>query len=733
MTNNDFSAPGTPPESVPPNSVQEFDAEAGCDPRLRNLIEVYAELAGARLTELAPDLLELEIPPKEQDFFSGEGKRETPSSIRLAFSLHALEHDPDAEMAVMGSAVFEHVVEAIRARGSRIFHGVLEPNTQHDQSSQELTLSVSRCSVSEPERKVKAHPLGRLLARVVLRSGADVKEQLVSSGVFDLATGTVVPEELAALCSSSDGTSDQASPDSTPPSASLHDIEAVPMMSLDSIIERVIGDIEERMSETIDEYKTLASSSLQEELSRLNKYYDRLIEEDHNPTPERHARVNDERKRRVAEEKRRHELRAVVFPVQLEEWSVLVERARWSLTSESGKQASLASRRYLTGDVHWIVTCPTCGRIPKSLSVCLTEHVVCDSCEKVCTSCEQVFCPDHGIAACHVDGEPACFEHATTCSVCRKQHRSIHQGTCKDGDHLVCARCLRQCESCGKAICVDHATQTADDAPKGSRRLCSECVVYCEGGTNEPVGVDEVKACSSCERFVCKNHQSICEVDGLIHCSRHLRRSDHSRRLVCESHRASCVLEPGSILASDEVFQCTLCGKKVCNRHASRCAAHDSFFCHDHLVPLLDTQGDMGCPEHHSVCHMDDSTYSVSGTSPCPICDKLTCANHLNRCGSCGRAVCRKDKADGQICITCKKLEVTTDVDDNIIEASLGANDGEPMKVKGWRLSRDAKHRVVEADLGWTRKVIFALRHGDSQPDTVVRHSLLGSKEVRKR
>jgi hypothetical protein len=35
---------------------------------------------------------------------------------------------------------------------------------------------------------------------------------------------------------------------------------------------------------------------------------------------------------------------------------------------------------------------------------------------------------------------------------------------------------------------------------------------------------------------------------------------------------------------------------------------------------------------------------------------------------------------------------------------------------------------VVEVDLGLRRKAVFTLRHGATAPESVVKHSLLGSK-----
>jgi hypothetical protein len=38
---------------------------------------------------------------------------------------------------------------------------------------------------------------------------------------------------------------------------------------------------------------------------------------------------------------------------------------------------------------------------------------------------------------------------------------------------------------------------------------------------------------------------------------------------------------------------------------------------------------------------------------------------------------------------------------------------------------------VVELELGWTRKLVFGVLHGETAPATVVQHSALGHKRVR--
>jgi hypothetical protein len=50
-----------------------------------------------------------------------------------------------------------------------------------------------------------------------------------------------------------------------------------------------------------------------------------------------------------------------------------------------------------------------------------------------------------------------------------------------------------------------------------------------------------------------------------------------------------------------------------------------------------------------------------------------------------------------------------------------------PKSSRPWRMARDHSHVVVELDLGL--KTVFTLRHGETVPDSVVKHALLGSEQ----
>src|SRR5439155_22039501 len=136
------------------------------------------------------------------------------ASLRVAFSLDALERDPDAEIAVLGSPFLAQLLEAIRARAARLSLGLIAPAAASDPSSPPVPLSLResgdhrgvdltipvRDGVAKGQKThVAVHPVGRLVARVVLRAGAGVEEAVVESDVYDLSAGARLDDDLAGL------------------------------------------------------------------------------------------------------------------------------------------------------------------------------------------------------------------------------------------------------------------------------------------------------------------------------------------------------------------------------------------------------------------------------------------------------------------------------------------------------------------------------------------------------
>jgi hypothetical protein len=546
-------------------SFNPVEPDALVDPRLRGLVERYARLAGATLNEPEPELVELSLPDGEIPHFNGR------HSVRVAFSLAALERHPDAEMGVVGGAFLQQLLDAVRSRGSRRAFGLVPAAHAAGTNGLPRAFRVRKGSAEPPVVRLALHPAARLVARVAIKAGAIVSEHISESGVFDLATGDRAPEDVTVLCRDIEA-------GKVVPGANGHaaGIGALPARPLAELVPLMLGDIQSKLATELARHRLVAQQALAAELARLDRYYRQLLEETAEPagepvSAERRRAVEAEHGRRRAEEERRHEVRATVHPLQFVEFEVLVQRVDWNLVTRSGRRATLTAHRTLSGAGAWRLACPHCGGPLTELLICRHDHVACVACGHTCRVCGDEFCGSHGIAACHVDDDPVCDTHATTCPVCNKPHCTAHAGRCSDGDHPSCSACLGPCAICGKVVCATHSVRSDFSAPRGERRLCLECTVYCEGKTSEPVGRDEAVRCASCEKFVCVNHRAACVVDQFVHCSTHLLRADRSRRLVCEQHRGHCSHEPDVVFASDELKPCPACGKPVCSAHAGSC------------------------------------------------------------------------------------------------------------------------------------------------------------------
>ena len=690
------------------------------DPRPRQLLEKYASLVGTMVLDTGPGLVELEIPSSERRHWGSE------STVTIALTPEALAEDPDAELLGIGSPVFERLIAAIRARGFHDEIGIVAPSHDPAGASEELPAPLERATLEGARSDLSLVPIGRLLARVSIKAGAVLEEQLVESPPIDLSTGVRAPSALASVLP----TERISGPAVGIPAEAV----AVPRMAMDRLLPLAFDELEAELREDLAKVGLEAEAGLRRELERLDRYYEALLAEIESEgaadASAAQRSVQADHARRRGEEEERFRTRITVHPLQLVEWRVPAQRVTWKLRSPEGVDADLSATRLLTGDTEWRITCPGCGTRPSAVTVCRDGHAVCTSCGSRCGVCAQVSCAAHGRSECAPGTHAVCADHALVCRPCGRTHCEQHARHCSAADHDVCPDCAVTCASCGVDLCRAHAIQTGVDAPRGQRWLCDRCVVLCEGGSDEPVGRDETVRCVSCERHVCDRHRVVCAVDGRVHCSRHLRKSDRSGRLVCEEHRAECREEPGSIMASDEVRSCASCGKDVCDVHGGECVEDAERHCVSHLSSLADLPGRRACEQHRTVCHVDGVAFSLTGTRACAVCGKLACEKHRVGCPSCGRQVCSRDH-DGKICGSCSRLDVTVDPSDDLIQAALAANGGKPPKAKRWRTARDATGTVVELDFGWTRRLVFSVLHGDLKPRTVVQHSLLGAKRLR--
>jgi hypothetical protein len=186
------------------------------------------------------------------------------------------------------------------------------------------------------------------------------------------------------------------------------------------------------------------------------------------------------------------------------------------------------------------------------------------------------------------------------------------------------------------------------------------------------------------------------------------------------------------VFAADEIGGCGACSARSCGEHAANCSIDGVRFCRSHLAPLADKGGDLACETHRERCYIDGQLYSLGSAQPCGICAEVTCREHMRMCSHCARAVCLKDiEAKSSRCTTCRRLSESDDIPVEAMAAAIVANGGLPPKAKSWNVARDRTAVVVDVDLGWSRHLVFTVRHGEDEPATVVSHSLLGSKRSR--
>ncbi|HKW45899.1 MAG TPA: hypothetical protein VJN70_00580, partial [Gemmatimonadaceae bacterium] len=586
----------------------------------------------------------------------------------------------------------------------------------------------TNATASTPHVDVAWHRIVRLLARVVVQAGSDVEEHLLESGFFDATTGIAVPQAIADKCARLAGRRRRAKSGDAPSA------RARPTSDL---INLALADLRKSLDSKVTRLRKHAQRALKDELQRIHGYYDSLLNDAkaHGATGDESGAwraVEAEHARRSAEEERRHQVRAIVHPVQLTECDLLVQRATWPIVA-GDTRAELVAERWLNGSGDWTLACPHCGTSdPKSFSLCNAGHVACDDCASTCSVCQDVFCREHGASACHVDGRSTCSEHARTCVSCNKPYCTEHELTCVEGDHTACSECVSRCAICKRTVCDEHATTTASSAPHGKRRLCGECVRRCEGGANEFVGIDEVAQCATCEKDVCESHCKLCSVDRAVHCTKHLRRTHGTHRLVCEQHREQCAFEVGSIFAADELQECASCGARACATHSHTCLEDGRLHCDRDVIALRNEPGKHVCVTHGTICHVDRSGHRLSETVQCPVCAKPTCKSHVRACAWCGRTICLSDfKSMHSNCLTCTQLKDLAEPSESLIAAVAKALEID-QRPSRWKTASDATHTIVEVHVGWTRRVVLAIRHADNGVEIGKTHSAVGSKKFRR-
>src|SRR3989454_525899 len=145
------------PVNRPAVAASGGDTDPLADSGVRPLLERYCALAGVKQAALGPDHSKLSLPQGERPFFRDR------ESLRVALSLDALERDPGAEIAVLGSPFLSQLIEAIRARAARLSLGLIAPTPppSSDPKAVELTIPVRDGTAKPSKTKLAVHPVGR--------------------------------------------------------------------------------------------------------------------------------------------------------------------------------------------------------------------------------------------------------------------------------------------------------------------------------------------------------------------------------------------------------------------------------------------------------------------------------------------------------------------------------------------------------------------------------------------
>ena len=273
-------------------SLDVVDTDPLADARIRPLLERYCSLAGAEMLDLGPDLHELTLPPAERTHFRGR------DSLRLAFSLDALALDPEAEIAVLGSPFLSQLIEAIRARAGRLSLGLIPPPVAADSQGAPTApgpdVPVRDGTAQRGTARLAAHPIGRLVARVVLRAGAAVEEAVLESDVFDLSTGTRIGDELAGMFL--DLEARRVRP--AQPGA-IRDAVLMPSRQPDELLQLLLGNLRDKSAERVTAQHAAAEGELATELERLDRYFASMIADKSDEEEARTITALHERRRRA--------------------------------------------------------------------------------------------------------------------------------------------------------------------------------------------------------------------------------------------------------------------------------------------------------------------------------------------------------------------------------------------------------------------------------------------------
>jgi hypothetical protein len=466
---------------------------------------------------------------------------------------------------------------------------------------------------------------------------------------------------------------------------------------LSAILDAGRAEVEARINSDIAIFGNNLVGLLEEEKSKLEKYFQREMENERNSVARQ--QISDGLGKKIEEIERKLACRINIKLLSvLRVWWAFVDY-RITFKSHRGEFTTDAINYALQTERTEFVNCDRCGN-RTTYNVCkAAKHVVCggqcDVSLNDCKICKDSYCPKHGCDCSGCSGH-ICYYDRGFCSYGEHSDNDFFCVSCllQSFEELpICQTCRAQCDLCerlfprellalcrigGEQVCWDHNQQ-----PDGL--VCSECdEIACEEHTlmtadNYRVCLDHVRTSTCCRRtfgnsrlvtcsvnkgeLLCPSHKLKCMGCGLAACEKHTSTLAEHSGVVCDNCSRSCsVCEPEKHYLEADLTRCVTGGEMVCSAHTIVCVVGKETVCRHHAQTSV--IGEPLCEQHVGSCIQCDNAaagkpviHRNDTLQFCAICRNTVCVDHREVCPTCRTGhLCFTHHSELPACAGCGKL-----------------------------------------------------------------------------
>lgn len=569
----------------------------------------------------------------------------------LALCFHQREHGPGLDLVTQGSRIFDRMVAYLEERGAMTH---LQLPVRHH-GGEELLRAVRPTNVAITGLRMEEgqRPLFIFNWRITYR--ADDKREELFTVVLDEQGGRLplsgeAPDSVEGIdltqfyadaqpILAEPGAEGQPQPTRLPPMTHLTRLaEAARKFAIYHADVRCVTHEAEILPRL---YKTL---------NRLTTYYQQQIEEtydSHDPTGEKRQALEQDLRRKIAEEVENHRLRVEVKLVSYAVVQTPVATANLTVSNGRQETAIHVNLNRNTGALQR-PRCHACGEETTTLAIDHKGHITCDSCLRQCATCLEVVCERCGVVPCPACGKENCDACGQSCWACGERACSEHMSACPVCGDEVCHRCQAECAHCGVRQCYSHLRADHVSAGQGGAELvCARCAIRCAGCQQYTVHLGDCSA--SGQRF--------CEL-CLVTCARCSQRFGpgfyhlHAGWTYCSNCLVEC---PHCQSRTPGATPCSVCEEGCCEACVLVCDVCEQPFCDQHALraPICDH---VLCSEHSHECYLCRGHVCPVCDPPCGICTRSFCPADSATCQQCGQSYCRECIRRSGLCDTCALL-----------------------------------------------------------------------------